>query len=265
MADRLNITLLYNRCNYDVQPQRGRKMNWRKHPEAKALLECIHEKPDDLAPRLILSDWLEEHDFVIDAFIWRSQHIVPSVDSIPIQLNDVECSGHGDGFGDGTSNGIGEGEEYVGDCRSSQRYGDGAGYGNGKGDDDKFGDGVCYGFGGGEIFGSGSGEGEDGRHFYKKTISTKEQIVIGKQMLILSGRGFAWVGRVEEMYAPGCYRLSSAGMLCSTGFASWMDLAGGEKRDGMVYRRSPNGEIFLGPEIHAAIEWHGDLPDGDVG
>lgn len=89
--------------------------------------------------------------------------------------------------------------------------------------------------------------------------------MIGLQVLIYCGRGFAWVGRIEEMYTPGAYKLTNAGMLVRTGGTAWTQLAAGSGRESMVYRRAPQGIVFTGHEIHGAILWEGDLPSGDVG
>ena len=89
--------------------------------------------------------------------------------------------------------------------------------------------------------------------------------MIGKQMLIWCGRGFAWVGQVDEMYAPGCYKLSNAGMLCRTGSASWMQIAADKNRSTYVYRHAPDGTVYTGAEMHGAVEWKGKLPGEDVG
>jgi hypothetical protein len=88
--------------------------------------------------------------------------------------------------------------------------------------------------------------------------------MLGNQMLMWVGRGFAWIGVVEEMYAPGCYRLSNAGMLCRTGNDSWMAVADGTMRDNYVYRHAPDGIVFTGPELHGAVIWKGDLPGQDL-
>jgi hypothetical protein len=83
-------------------------------------------------------------------------------------------------------------------------------------------------------------------------------------MLIWCGRGFAWIGHVEEMYAPGCYKLSNAGMLCRTGSESWMAIAGDKNRLTYAYRHAPDGIVYTGAELHGAVEWKGELPGRDV-
>ena len=84
--------------------------------------------------------------------------------------------------------------------------------------------------------------------------------MIGQNLLIWAGEGFAWVGHVEEMYEPGAYRLSNAGMLCETGGISWMDVANNVDRSKMIYRHGTDGVIFTGGVISGATVWKGELP-----
>ena len=181
--------------------------------EGAALLATINENLNDLAPRLIYSDWLEENGRPCEALAWRGM----AAACHPF----IDFYGYGFGLGYGYGDGYGDGYCYA--------YGNG--YGGGSGDGDAYGDGYGHGY----ESGVGCGDGDGNWDVLKKQntwIESHNKIIegrpmIGKQMLIWCGRGFAWIGQVDEMYAPGCYKLSNAGMLCRTGPDSWMAVASG--------------------------------------
>ena len=231
--------------------------------EGGALLAAINENLNDLAPRLIYSDWLEENGRLNEALAWRGM-VAASHPIFDFYGTKYGCES---GYLGGSGSGKGEGDAYGSGNRYGYGYGDAYGYRSGSGS----GYGSAY---------EGSDEEEDeywygdgyGDKYLKKQNAwieshnklTEGRPVIGKQMLIWCGRGFAWIGLVEEMYAPGCYRLSNAGMLCSTGSESWMAVASGVARDNFVYRHAPDGIVYTGPELHGAVEWKGELPGRDV-
>ena len=215
-----------------------------------SLYARIQDDAADIAPQLVYSDWLEEDGRDVEARLWRREPVT----SAPVYDFYGDGYGHGDGYGYGHGDGHGHGHGYG--------HGDGYGYGYGYGGD---GDGDGYGYGGG--YGDGNGYGEIKKR--AAWLDANSTIlggvpVIGEQMLLWVGRGFAWVGRVEEMYAPGCYLLSNAGMLCRTGGPAWTDVASGKNRGTYIYRHAPDGKVFTGPELHGAILWKGDLPGKDV-
>ena len=190
--------------------------------EGAALLAAINENPADLAPRLIYSDWLEENGRLNEALAWRG-HVAKNQ---PI-FEEFEAGGEDwYGLGDGARDGNAGHEGYG----SGHGYGHGYRYGEGDGLEYRYIGGQGY-----ENWRQANGDGGEQRDLLKKQnawiLSHKEILkgkpVIGKQMLIWCGRGFVWIGLVEEMYAPGCYKLSNAGMLCRTGPDSWMAVASG--------------------------------------
>lgn len=46
--------------------------------DEEAFLNAIKEKPDDSAPRLIYTDWLEEHERIEEALAIRKEVVTPS-------------------------------------------------------------------------------------------------------------------------------------------------------------------------------------------
>lgn len=250
--------------------------------EGAALYQTIQANTADIAPQLIYSDWLEEQELITESQMWRNGIKTTDLSdyhydkfgvygAFCFQENifprGLEGEGEKGEFFE-TFAGLSGGGNYVGpwglfftdgefgDGRSKYcEYGSGNGEGQGNGDSDRF---------------TNDLNTQD-VNYHRQWLNQineympKENLVIGKQMLLWVGRGFAWVGKVEEMYAPGCYRLSNGGMLCRTGAnASWMHVASGEKREQMIFRRAPDGVVYTGPELHGAIEWKGDLPSGDV-
>lgn len=204
--------------------------------EGEALFARIQEDLNDLAPRLIYSDWLEENERSTESLLWRGARVST------LQLFDLYGSGYGDGYNITYAN--------------SDSHGSGAGYGGGSGE----------GYGRGDSH--GYGRGDDQTQEQNKFCIENQKIIgrkpmIGKNMLLWCGRGFAWIGKVEEMYVPGAYRLSCAGMLCRTGGDSWMHVANGTARQRYIYRHAPDGVVYTGSDIHGAVEWKGDLPGED--
>ncbi len=85
--------------------------------------------------------------------------------------------------------------------------------------------------------------------------------MIGENMLVFCGVGFAFVGRVKELNALGGVNLEDASMICRTGGVPWAHLAKGEKRPKMILTKV-EGEVVTGP-VSQCWEWAGDLPTED--
>lgn len=82
--------------------------------------------------------------------------------------------------------------------------------------------------------------------------------VVGRNMLIFCGFGFAFAAYVAEQTGPFSFRLENATMVCRTGGTPWDELAEGKGRDGATFRY--HGEIFVGPNFSFSRDWKGDLP-----
>lgn len=232
--------------------------------EGDSLFARIQENIADQAPQLIYADWLEENDREAEALSWRGQLKNLST------LFDWYGEGHGNGVNEGYVYGYGDGDGYSrGD---STGCGDGCGNGHGDGREEGYGDGHDHGLGYSAGYGTGLGYMQEPSIRYCAELSqftennksiVEGKIMIGQNMLIWAGRGFAWVGKVEEMYINGGYKLSNAGMLCRTGGDAWTHVASGQARDRYVYRHAPKGIVYTAAPISGAILWEGDLPGED--